>query len=581
MPVEAIRYNSEQLKGFGFRTIAVIVLGNYTFLLKQNQDALLAVEPIDSNSQRDYFTREVDRLTPANQIQIPGVDPDQIDLAQINGKTEVGSRWAEKTSGPDEPTLTVQVKDCVTFNDRAVDLSEQEIFDLFVPSRGKRTATFFLIDTAEQEVIGIALRRASPKLLLLPPSVEGSKFSPVGGLLLLLGSVYTRLIEHTTQTQSQVDNLVFEASLPTKKQIIFAAEANNKRQGELHRKILQIQGLMAALKADPKLGIQDPKILDILPILKQDNKAGGGISGLFGGRQGPTPKSMMIDNSIWESLLEKPGQGFITTAARPSRPTMQPTPSRPQPAPQRVEQRPAPQAAPAPRPEARPQTEKDKALLLAKEVEDGLQNAMRTFSSVSLNEIGLKQVQELNDLIQKISQASQRYTNQRRRGQPPQRPTPSNIQPQNGTVKIGGAKDETTFGFLTGNNPVTDYKQKIEAAFSAWQQMVLPVFKNTSSRTERLLTSLVRNNELANKFPDVKNTLIPQLIAYIRQTSQKEAYSGELAHVILISQVIYVLWARLQELKNSDNPTEIDNWANYCYNTMERAKQLTTEILKK
>lgn len=576
MPIETAKYNQEELRGFGFRTIAVIVLGNYTFLLKQNQDALLAVEPIDSNSQRDYFTKEVDRLTAANQIQIPGVDPDQIDIVQINNKKGVEIRWAEKTSGPDEPTITLQIKDCLTFNERAANLSEQEIIDLFVPAKGRnRAATFFLIDTAEQEVIGIALRRASPKILLLPPSIEGSKFSTLGGFLTVLDSLYTRLIEHTTQIQSQVDNLVFEASLPTKKQIVFAAESNNKRQAEFHKKILQIQALLVALKADPRLGSQDPKVLDLLPILRQENKQGGGLFG--GGRQNQAPKSIMIDNSIWETLLEKPGQGFIATSARPARPQVQATPPRPQPTPQpaRVETRPAPT-------EVRPQkTEKEKALTLAREIEDGLQNSLKLFSSTYSSEIGLKQVQELNDAVQRISQASQRYTNERKRGKPPVTPIPTRIQPQNGIIKIGGAKDESTFEFLTGNNVVTDYRQKIEAAFDAWQNMVLPIFRNTSSRTERLLTSLVKNNELAGKFPNVKNTLIPQLIAYIRQTQQKEAYSGELAHVILVSQVMYILWARFQELKNCNDPVEIDNWANYCYNTMERAKQLTIEILKK
>ncbi len=559
-------YSSQELKNkYGFDTIAVITLGEVPVLIRQNSEGLLAAEPIDPYFESVYFEKEKQTITPQNQHSVAGVDVDQVGFLQVELKVAVKASWAERTIGADEITLTLGVVDTLDFSKNSFELTEEELLDLFVPMGQKiRKAAFFRIDTTKQELIGIVVRRAKPYLLFLPPLSDGSQLSPISGLVKFLDDIYTRLIEHKTDLQNQVNALVFEAMLPTKELVVFTAGASKKKHAEVHRKIYQIQALLLALRADEKLGLQDPKLLTHAPFLKPTQQKAG--FGGWGGKKETTPVTT-IDSHIWELLLEPVKAGFINTPPRSSK-TQQPM--------KIATVIPSPNSRPVPTtstPPAKVLSEKQKALTEVKELNELLSKALMHFNQMSLETIGLKQVLEFDDLVLKrIVESADRYMQKRRRGTPPTVATPSTLNPVTNVVRVGNLNDSFVFSFLTGTEAL-GYKEKIERAFEVWGRFVPVVFKNTSSRPERQLSQLRINPTFASRYPEIGTVLLPLF--------HQDVYVGELTHAILCIQIIYVLWYRLQELTKRGEAVEIDNFVTYCYGVIDRLHDISSDLLSK
>ncbi len=564
------RYSPEKLSEFGFVPVGVIVLGDTTFLFKKDKETLFALEPVDPATQRDYFKKQTERLNQKNYINIPGVDAVQVSFAQLSSKSQITANWIETTSGADKPEIHIPVTDPIIFDERLIELNEDVLRDLFLPKDARtKAATFFTMETADLEIIGIAIRGSNPKLLFLPAAVEGSRLSTITGLNNFLDAIYLRLIERTTQTQKQVDGGIFEASLPTKGQLVFSSEATKKSLAAAHKRLYQIQGLLIALRGDDRLGTQDPGILAHAPFLRTEIKQSG-IAALLNKSQ--APEKVIVDGTIWSNLNHAPGAGLIATGPRTARPAqIRPisvvTANRPE------------QVVRTPEP-ARQMTEKQKAMLLAKELDSGLNTALTMFKDYPVEALTLKQVQELGEKIEVISKNAEKYTSQRTRGKAPANPAPTRITFTNGSTNLAGIKDERLFAFMTGSQIVTDYKAKIDAGLATIQNTILPIMKSTSSRQERLL-SASRSSRVLAKVPSFSDKLLPELDIVSNSVGKKDLYTAECGYILLASQVCYILWARYQELKSVGTEVEIDNWANYCYTTTNRLRQLASELISK
>lgn len=569
MPNEIqIRYTKEKLVTFGFKPIAALVVGDITMILERNQDDLFAFEPIDPDTQMGDYRDRTKNLNPKNFITIPNVDPTKISYLQLDPKELIKANWIETTSGADKPELEIPTKDTIFFDERTIELSEDLIRDLFTPKslKPQKLASFFTLETCDLEVVGIAIRGNNPKIILLPPAVEGSRSSTISGLNNFLEAVYGRLKEKTTTIQKQVDNAIFEASLPTKGQLVFSAKATKETLANVHRRIYQIQALLISLRSDDRLGTQDLNILKHAPFLKTEAT---GVGALFQNRNGVTT----IDGSIWSNLVEIPGAGFITTDPKPRQKT--------------IIRQPAATPATVNNP-ARPQvsevsatiTEKQKAIDLSKDLEAELTSALVAFKDYTIDTLGVKQIQELTTKIEPITKSAERYATTRKRGKAPANPTPSNIKAGSAQINLAGLKDSAVFSFITGDQAVTDYKLKIDSGLNSIQNTLLPLMKATNGRQERLLSNVKKTNPLL-RIQDVSTKLIPELEKLAGSVGKNDLFTAEASFVILGTQILYTLLARYQELKSKGTEVEIDNWANYCYTVTDRLKTLSVELISK
>lgn len=570
MPNEIqVRYTREKLIDFGFKPIGALIVGDITLILERNQDDLFALEPIDPDIQMQEYRQRTEHLNPKNFATIPNVDPTKITYLQLDSKELIKANWIETTSGADKPELEIPTKDAIFFDEKTIELSEDLIRDLFTPKslKPQKLASFFTLETCDLEVVGIAIRGNNPKIILLPPAVDASRSSTIAGLNNFLEAVYGRLKEKTTQIQKQVDNAIFEASLPTKGQLVFSAKATKETLANVHRRIYQIQALLIALRSDDKLGTQDPAILIHAPFLKQEVT---GVGALFQNRNGVTT----VDGSIWNSLVEIPGAGFITTDPKPRQKTVIRQPAATPTTVNNTTARP-------PASEVSPTiTEKQKAVELAKDLESGLTTALVTFKDYAIDTLGTKQIQEFTAKIEPIAKSAERYTATRKRGKAPASPTPSSIKAGSAQINLAGIKDSTVFSFITGDQTITDYKLKIDSGLNSIQNTLLPLMKATNGRQERLLSNVKKSNPLL-RIQEVSTKLIPELDKLAASAGKNDLFTAEVSFVILGTQILYTLLARYQELKSKGTEVEIDNWASYCYTVTDRLKTLSVEMISK
>ena len=558
-------YTPEQLEGFGFQTVGVVVLGDTTFLLKRNKDALFAMEPVNQNNNLSYFKKQTERLSTKNRVEIPEVDATQVEFLQIDPQAPLEVAWVETVSGADKPEISIPVKNAISFGEKKIELDDETLSDLFLPEKDLKAkqAVFFTMTAADQEVIGIAIRGEQPKLIMIPTALDTGRQSTIAGLSSFLEGVYLKLKDKTTDIQKLVDSQVFEASLPTNGKLVFAAESSKKSLVELHKLIYQIQALLISRSVDGKLGTQDEKILNFAPFMVKEEKQSG-LAALLS--QSKKPQNLVIDGTIWTKLNAPMEKGFIKTSPRrPSVNYVQPAVKRPVPA---TSVKPVAQEAP------RQLTEKQKAILLSKELDTDLYGTFNMFKDFGIDGLGLKQVQEMDVRLETLSKEAEKYTIERKRGRAPVTPAPSRVVCTAGTMNVGGVKDSEVFGFLTGDAPVTDIKQKIEAVFEIWQKVGKPIFDQTKSRQERLL-SQISQKRISN---EVSTQLMPVLQKISKEKGGADLYSGELTYLLLAHQVTYCLWSRLQELKKSGTEVEIDNHINYCYATIDRLKAISSEM---
>lgn len=563
------RYTKEKLDNFGFKPIAAIVVGDITMILERNQDDLFAFEPIDPDVQMGDYRERTKHLNPKNFITIPNVDPTKISYLQLDSKELIKANWIETTSGADKPEIEIPTKDAIFFDEKTIELSEDLIRDLFTPKSLKpnKLASFFTLETCDLEVVGIVIRGNNPKIILLPPAVEGSRSSTISGLNNFLEAIYGRLKEKTTQIQKQVDNAIFEASLPTKAQLVFSAKATKETLANVHRRIYQIQALLISLRSDDKLGTQDPNILKHAPFLKQEAT---GVGALFQNRSAVTT----IDGSVWSSLVEIPGAGFITTDPKPRQKT--------------VIRQPAATPTSVSNPTPQPQTsevsatvsEKQKAIDLARDIETALSGALIVFKDYTLDTLGTKQIQEFTAKVDQLAKSAEKFTSIRKRGKAPANPTPSSIKAGSAQINLAGLKDTAVFSFVTGDQTVTDYKQKTDAGLATIQNTLLTLMKATNGRQERLLSNVKKANHLL-KIQDVATKLVPELAKLATIAGKNDLFTAEASFIVLSTQILYTLLARYQELKSKGTEIEIDNWASYCYTVTDRLKSLSVEMITK
>lgn len=570
----------EQLVRLGFETIGALTLGETDFLLRQKPTGELVLDVVDNSRDQQYFQKETSILPASSLAKILGVDALQVALLRMTPQPPK-IIWHERSTGPDEPTITYETIGALDFNPAKIDLSEGELTDLFIkPTDRKPAAAFFAMDTKKQQVIGIALRRQNPALIFLPPQGDGGQLSTTGGLVVMLNGLYERLSQRFTSLQSEVDDKIFKAMLSSGGQVVIATDNTQTgiRKRDLYKRIYQLQAVLLALKAEKSgKGIKDIELFAHAPFLVEN----GGRKNLFG-RGGMN--LVRVDQTIWTNLLEEVKAGLITTPvlARPSIPQARPQERLTSPSPTPVSKRDQVvyQAPPAPRaPEApkRQLTEKQKAMLLARDVDYGLQEALAMFAQRQPAEIGLRDVVGLNTHLEDVISKAEAYTQERRRGKPPARPTPGIVHARPGTLMVAGIRDQDAYEYLTGM--VEDYKQKIESVFEAWEKSILPIYQLTNARSQRMLTALPKAPNLKDQAPEAVHAVTRGLIRILPDRNQLgDIAAAELSHILLSEQALYALAEYYRILKEHGESVEIDNWVAYTYNMMYRLRRLSIQI---
>jgi hypothetical protein len=622
----------EQLQNNPAKTIAEVRFGESHYLVREVDGKDIAFAYIDPRRQGVKYVEETKDLTEENKITFKDVESGYLTLAQIGQQRPIVERKERSKPPVDELTVILPGTDATNAKPQQIRITEKELHDLFLKPAGAqdKKASFITLDTASHELIGITLKREHPVLAVIQPAADGVQRSSKSGLKTLLEQLYTELSDYRPGIADVVDKKIWEELGPTGA-VIFGAkptDAGQIRQREIQTYLYRIKTLLLAVRAEGSgKGLQDEELLALAPFLKAEDKSNGG--GIFARlkQQSPGRPVVFMDNKIWEDIISEPdgsllmdpkpqiqqSQRPVSPAPRPSQsesparplrhaqgvPPVQPKPvfERPAPAyipptqlpnPDRVRNRPVqpvqqptiPQRPVESQPE-RPLTEKQQAIRLAKELNIGLSESMQLLQDIELSAIGKVQIDELHESFEKLTEKAEAYMIERRRGKLPENPVLPALTAKPNSINVAGVRDDIAYNYLTGDTPA-NFRQKIDAVFSAWDATVRPLFLETNSRSERQLSELRTNAALKQKLPDSVNKMTRELINVLRivdQTSE-DINAAEVTHALLAHQVLYALQEQYHQLKANGQAVEIDNWAGYSASVLNRFRKLIPNVME-
>ncbi len=585
MPVETYKEKLDYNKAVG-----TIDLGSYVLLIYPRQQGGYFFRPFKSN-RTDIVDKTRD-LAPNTVSVFAGLDPDLLEMLEVGAVLAPQVSWRSSSGVLEEAQLTVSGTDAFEFKPAKAILYDNEITDMFTkPAGGKdfKAASLIFLNTSIGDIMGIAIHRNSPIVLLITPSIEGSRASSKEGLNNLLSGILGGLTSKITTFETQVLNALAEATANGYFQLPYdSTTLGGKLQNNLLMQVYTAKTFFLARKAEVSgKGMNEPELLEHFPYLKTIGKKSG-IAGLLAAAGGP--KSLKIEPSLWDQLVEDGSRGI--SLKNPHDKT--PRPRNIKPLQQRgikinvpqgimsadevaaLKHRQAPATPVKVEPVISPETKlREESVNLAKPTLEKMAASLGSFTASRPEKLTQADLAATVDRLKKIIAELKKITAAKKKGRPPVTGTPIDLMTKKDALKMFGVlTSQKALDFLVPVNN-SDFASAIEKSTQRWTTD--SNFQDTKLRSDpkaRLAATLLSSSRLAPLAEHLKSALNLRDIRMINQAIDLV----NTTYYILVEKTIYLLLQAGEQLCQKGQETEINNWAHYSQAAIERLINLAEQI---
>ena len=573
------------------RTIGAIELGTYTLTILRRKEGGYLLRPIKS-SRRDFLHERVKDLAPSAMSSFEGLEPDLLEIVEV-GLMPPQTNWRSGRGVLEEPQVAISGKDAFEFTPEKVTFFDEEIIDMFTkPVGGKefKAASLFSMNTADGDIMGIALRRNTPVLILITPSVDGSNMNSKEGLNMLLGGIATGLSSKMSTFKADILSALADANSEAYFQ--FPYDSNTlagSLQNNLLLQIYTIKTLFLAHNAENSgKGINDSVLLEHFPYLKTRSVGGkkGGIGGLFA--QATQAKKLKIEAELWTSLVQDASKGI--SLRNPNDRT--PKASKVKPLDQRglhliaprvmseADVRAAKAAATSQVSEVKPAITtvdlktRAESVSLAQKPLDQLKNSLGQLATTRSDRLSPQDMSACLSRLDRVKLEFQTFVSKKKRGMPPVIHTQIDLATKKSTLKCFGYPSDKIFDFFqvisTGKyDNVIDSETQKWLADSKYEEV-----SQRSNRVARLASSLRTSARLAPLAEHFRKALnLPDINKLVGEIDLVQA-----SYFILAEKTMYSLMVAGEQLIQTGQEVEINNWAGYSHAVIERLIKLGNDI---
>lgn len=568
------------------KSIGTIDLGAYVLLIYPRKEGGYFFRPYKSG-RSDILDKTRD-LAPNTISVFAGLDPDLLEMIQIGAVMAPQVTWRSSSAVLDEPQIQVTGRDAFGFTPATATLFDQEVIDMFTkPVGGKdfKAASLIYLNTSIGDIMGVAVRRNTPVVLLIAPAIEGSRASSKDGLNNFLSGILSGLSSKLTSFEAQVLNALAEASSTDYFQLPYdGATLGGKLQNNLLMQIYTARTFFLARNAEISgEGINSQALLEHFPYLKSLGKKSG-LSGLFA--QASQSRKLKIEPSLWDDLVEDASQGI--SLKNPYDKT--PRPRKVTPLMQRGVKINAPQvmspaeiaalrqqaaAAPA-EPVISPEVKsREEVVRLAQFPLSELPPSLGQLATARPEKLSGKEVSAAVDRLKKLETELKKITSVRRKGRPPVDATPLDLTADVNSLQMFGVlTSQAILDFIVPARE-SDYVSSIEESTNQW--LVDSDFQDTRLRGDakaRLAASLLSSPRLAPLAEHLKTALKLRDVRMINQAIDLINTS----YLILVEKTLFVIFQAGAQLCSSGQEVEINNWAHYSQAAIRRLINLADQI---
>lgn len=568
------------------KPVGTIDVGGYVLLIYPRNEGGFFFRPYRKD-RTDISDRTRD--LPPNSISVfAGLDPDLLEMIEVGGVLAPQVNWRAGSGLLEEPQVAVTGKDAFGFTTAGATLFDNEITDLFTKPAGGRdfkAASFFYLNTTAGDIMGVAIRRNSPVVLLIAPAIEGSNMSSKEGLNGFLSGILSGLTSRLTVFESEVLSAIAEANAIDYFQMPFdGSTLGGKLQNNLLMQIYTAKTLFLTRKAEASgEGASNRELLEHFPYLKTLEKKKGGFAALLAGAA--QLKKLKIEPSLWNELVEDASRGISLNNPHDKTPRPRKVVSLMQ----RGIKINAPQvmtadeiaalkrhsAAPA-EPVISPEVKlREEASFLVQPSLSEMAASLGTLATTRAEKLSKQEFDIATSHLKRVAAELAKMISVKKKGRPPVKSTPVDFSANADVLKMYGVVNGPSVLNFAGSVDGLDYATAIEKSTQQW--LADSDFTNTQLRTNakaRLATTLLSSQRLA---PLAEHLRIALKLRDIRMINQgiDLVYAS---YLIVMEKTLYILSETGRQLCQNGQEVEINNWAHYSNAAIERLLTIADQL---
>lgn len=571
------------------KPVGTIDLGSYVLVIYPRTEGGYFFRPFKPD--RSDVLDKTRNLAPNTISAFTGLDPDLLEMIEIGAVMAPQVTWRASSGVLDEPQIEVTGQEAFGFSRVRATFIDNEVVDLFtkpVGNKGFKAASFVYLNTALGDIMGVVVRRNSPVVLLITPAIEGSRASSKDGLNNFLSGILSGLTSKMTPFEAQVLNALADASANEYFQLPYdGATLGGKLQNNLLMQIYTAKTFFLARDAEINgKGMNDAELLEFFPYLKVVDRKNG-LATLFAGA---TNKSMKIEPSLWDELVEDASKGI--SLKNPQDKT--PRPKNVTPLLHRGIRINAPQVMSAAEIAAMKARQtapvepvkvaqvvnleaksREESVRLAGSAITKLNESLGMFAVSRPEKLTSEELAETVSRLHKVAIELKKMTTAKKKIRPPVVPTPINLIANKDCLKM--------FGVLAGQKildflvPMTgqEYVNTIERSTQKWIDD--SNYQDTAIRSDpgvRSAATLLSSNRLVSLAEHLKTALNLRDVRMINQGIDL-VY---MTFYILVEKTVYLLSQVGEQLCQHGQEAEINNWAHYSNAVIERLISIAEQI---
>lgn len=573
------------------KTVGAIDLGTYTLLIYPRKEGGYLFRAAKSD-RHDFINAQTKDLSPDTTAYLTGLDPDLLEMVEVGGVLTPQVTWRSGSGVLEEPQIQFTTKDAFEFSSVNVTLFDQEVIDLFAKpkdSKEFKSASIVSFNTSVGDIMGIAVRRNTPVIILVAPALEASRMSSKEGLNSLLNGILTGLTSRLTTFEVEVLNAIAAAKAADYFQMPYdGATLGGQLQNNLLMQVYTARTFFLAREAEVTgEGLNYKPLIEYFPYLRTLGKKGG-LSGLLAGAA--TSKGLKLTPDLWDELVEDASKSIAlknpndkTPRPRTIRPLAQRGIKLNAPAqvmtPAEIAAMKQKDAAAATAPAVPPTVVRPAAPTVSPEVIARQETARLVKSSVdklsaSLGQLRTARPEKLtaadyddsNARLKKVINELQGVIASKKRGRPLATPTQVNFQKNQDTLTVYGfANGERILNFVAP--AAGEYFNAVDKSIQKW--LTDSDYQNTALRTDpkaRTSLSLQTSPRLAPLAEDLR-------VAFNFKDARMINGAIDLvyaSYLILVEKVLYLLKEAGEQLCQNGQEVEIVNWAYYAQATLSK-----------
>jgi len=566
------------------KVVGTVDLGTYKLLIYPRPQGGYFFKAAKAN-RADFLNKVTRDLAPHMNAVFAGLDPDLLNLIETSGILSPQVTWRSGSGILDEPQISITGNDAFDFSVSKATLYDNEVVDLFSKSKNSKdfkSASFVSMNTAVGDVMGIAVRRNNPVVILLAPSIDGSRMSSKEGLNNLLSGILGGMTSRLSTFEVQVLNSLAEANANGYFQLPYdQTTLGGKLQNNLLMQVFTAKVFFLAREAETNgMGMNHAALLEHFPYLKSAGKTG--LAAMVSG----APKNQKLDPSIWDELVEDGSRGV--NLKNPGDKTPRPTSLKPleQRGVTYITQKIATQTSNQSSVEAKPtavintkpaisvDTEKTESVAMLKKPIESLAKSLGAYSFIRADRISSQDMATTAIKLEQIKAEFKQIVSSKKIGRPPVTATPVDFQASSSKLKAFGISGGPILEFLSPTKG-KDYRSIVEEATFAWiadsNHQDVNLRNNPKVRLADSLQSSDRLKKLAEHIMTALNLRDVRMI----NRGYDLVY---MSYCLLVEKTIYALSESGRQLCQNGQSIEIINWAHYCNVVLERLIKLGTDI---